>query len=361
MKRAHLYALGVSLALVIWMLLGLVSKSTTAHDTKSSSDNASPQKQFTVKAVNLKSAWVSKHVFAHGEVSPSREIDIKAETKGRVRQIYHSEGSRVEKGQLILSLDMANRDLELIKAKAKVEEYQRKLKGQKDLSHRGFAAKSKIDEAKAALKTSEAELELIKRDIAYTKIRAPFAGILEKQQVEIGDFVDVGDVVSTLIDNTPLLVKVHVSQHDVDKLHLGDRAKIVLASGKRLTGRIQFISARADNRTRTYLVDIEVSNTDNIRSGGSASVYIDIGRVKGHRISSSMVSLDKKGLAGVKTLDKQNKVRFYPVAIIRSDMHHLWVTGLPDEVRVITIGHSFVNVGEKVSVLNEKKHHESHH
>ena len=102
--------------------------------------------------------------------------------------------------------------------------------------------------------------------------------------------------------------------------------------------------------TRTFLVEVEVANEDGaIPAGISAEIVIPTGEVTAHFLSPSIVSLDTQGALGVKTVNAENEVEFFPIEIVRAQIEGIWVTGLPDTVDVITVGQGYVNAGETVA------------
>ena len=65
-------------------------------------------------------------------------------------------------------------------------------------------------------------------------------------------------------------------------------------------------------------------------------------------MSPAAVSLDHDGALGVKVVDDQSIVRFYPIEIVRSQIEGIWVTGLPETAQIITVGQGYVSTGETV-------------
>ena len=72
--------------------------------------------------------------------------------------------------------------------------------------------------------------------------------------------------------------------------------------------------------------------------------------VSAHRVSPSLFTLNDDGALGLRTIDQENRVEFYPVVIIEDSPDGAWVTGLPKKARLITIGHEFVSEGQAVEV-----------
>jgi multidrug efflux system membrane fusion protein len=101
--------------------------------------------------------------------------------------------------------------------------------------------------------------------------------------------------------------------------------------------------------TRTFAVELEVPNPDGaLPAGVTAEIQISGGTVMAHKISPSLLNLETDGTIGVKTLDDQDRVIFNPVAIARSQTDGIWVTGLPENARIITVGQGYVLVGQIV-------------
>ena len=69
---------------------------------------------------------------------------------------------------------------------------------------------------------------------------------------------------------------------------------------------------------------------------------------KAHRISPSVLSLNDVGQIGVKIVNAQNRVQFVPVTILSDTSDYMWILGLPDNVRLITVGQDFVSHGQTV-------------
>ncbi len=85
-----------------------------------------------------------------------------------------------------------------------------------------------------------------------------------------------------------------------------------------------------------------------IPAGVSAQLRIPTGTTLAHFVSPAILSLDTDGALGVKTVDSEDEVVFYPIEIVRAQTDGIWVTGLPDEADIIAIGQGYVNDGETV-------------
>ena len=65
--------------------------------------------------------------------------------------------------------------------------------------------------------------------------------------------------------------------------------------------------------------------------------------------------MDDDGVVGVKILDSDNIVRFAPLTILADTNKSMWISGLPEQARIITIGHQFVATGQKIDTAVEQE------
>tara|TARA_R110002124_G_scaffold273815_1_gene443389 strand:+ start:1849 stop:2877 length:1029 start_codon:yes stop_codon:yes gene_type:complete len=295
-------------------------------------------------------------ITAQGHVMPNREVTLRAETNGRVNSIILQEGVTVKRGEAILNLNQNGRKEKLAKAISKTKEEQHKYSAAKKLYQKGHIAKTSIDEAYVALKTAESEEKQIRLEIEKTTIVAPFDGIIDKQQIEVGDYLSVGDQILTIVDNNPLIVSVQVSQHDISTIYNNQKVEVKFLTGQKKSGEISFIAPRADQATRTFRVEIKVQNLEGLPSGISAIANIPKKSVMSHFLSPALLTLNKKGETGIKIVNKDSIVEFYPVTIITARPNGIYVGGLPTSSKIITSGQGFVSAGEKVSYVFPEKY-----
>jgi len=192
----------------------------------------------------------------------------------------------------------------------------------------------------------QAQVEL---DIANTKIKAPFDGVLELRHVEMGAYVSKNIAVARVVDEDPYLVVGQVSEIDVPFLKVGDPGTATLASGATIEGKIRFIATTADPKTRTFRVELEVSNRGGqLRDGLTAEIEVEVDERMAHHVSSAILTLNDEGVLGVRGLEGENTVKFFPVEIIDDTGDGVWLNGLPERVDVISVGQEFVREGDRV-------------
>jgi multidrug efflux system membrane fusion protein len=234
-------------------------------------------------------------------------------------------------------------------AKALLKQREIEYKASKSLSVKGFRAETSLAQAEAALEAARAELARIEVDIANTKVRAPFDGVLNTRPMELGDFVSVGDEVATVVDLDPIYVVGYVSEREVGHFKLGDAGTARLTDGRVLQGTIHYIAAMAESATRTFRVELEVPNPDGaVVDGVTAELEIEQGATRAHLVSPAILSLSDEGIVGIKAVGADNVVAFHPVQILGDGPEGVWLGGLEETLTVITVGHEFVQPGHAV-------------
>lgn len=345
-KQTIIFILLVSI-LCSWVL-GRVFGSDAIQDTDS-------QKQplLSVKTKISKASPKVLYINATGFSEADRKVDLKAEVQGRITEILVKEGSAVKAGAIIAKIDPRDKVAKKMEAEANLSQKRLEYEAAKKLHAKDFKSDTGLALAKAEFNQAEAQLASVEREIDHTIIKAPFDGVLELSQVEVGSFVDIGDVVGTVMDLDPLVAVINIPESEISLVKVGQKAKIKLLGDQEIAGDVHYISQIADDKTRSFRVEIDIPNKDrSVPEGISLEVGIPIGDRMAHNISPAILSLDDNGVIGVK-LVKEGLVKFMPVKIIDSNNENLWVTGLPDQAEIITVGQEFTVDNQKVNPVRE--------
>lgn len=289
-----------------------------------------------------------------GRTDYDKQVMVKSEIDGRIAKIDMEESHSVKDGQVIARIDIDNRQAKLDEAKAVLDQREIEYAAAKKLAQKGFQSEVRRSEAAANLSAAKSQLRQAQIDLNNTAITAPFDGRVQIQSVEVGDYVQQGDPIATLVDMDPILIKGQVSERDISRIALGAEAAVSLITGEKLTGIISRIAPVADSATRTFEVAIEVINADgHIPVGITAELSLPMQQVSAHLLSPSLLTLSEEGKIGVKYVDKQDMVRFATITIVEDTLNGMWVSGLPDHARLISVGHEYVKTGQKVQAVNQ--------
>lgn len=353
-RQSVLIALTVALALGGWLLSGQFGDSAATEPTATDTENE-PLAPMSVRVREFEARPVTREVVFSARTAPAREVTLRAEAEGRVVEIPIERGARVEAGAVIARLDARDREAQLAEARATVRQRQLEYDGARRLGERGMQAETQVAQAMAALEQAQAQLKRVEVELDHTVIRAPFAGVLDQRLVEVGDYLGIGDSVARLLELDPLVITGAVSQDRISELRPGMQADARLLTGRTLSGRVRYVAAAADAATRTFTVELEVANPEaTLPSGVTAEVRVPTDSVLAHYLSPSLLALDDAGALGVKTVADDGKVRFNPVVIVQASPAGVWLTGLPETARVITVGQGFVHAGQTVRAVPEQ-------
>lgn len=333
------------IAIVAWMGSGFI------YPSEEDVPIAAPVETAPVAVATRQSVAeeVTLYFQAEGQALPDRDTPIRAEASGDVAEVLIEKGDDVAKGDIIARLTTDRVDADFRRAQQELDRAQREFSNASDLRDRGVATVDRVTEARADLAAAQAQLAAAQDALDSTNIVAPFAGRVETLSLDAGEFISAGADVGRIVDNKPLTVALQVPQQALNRIQNGQNARVTFITGEVREGRVTFVGTSASAETRTFLAEIEVSNEDGaIPAGISAEIRIPTGTTSAHFITPSVVSLHPDGSTGVKVVE-DDKVVFREIQAVRAEVDGIWVTGLPDEVQIITIGQGFVRDGETIN------------
>lgn len=364
MKIKHFVALGLVAIVVVWMAYPrergalddgypLPERDGVVNAVSGNSAITNDNQNFTVRVARVNARTFVQKVRVRGQTKAFRLVDVRAEVAGRVVATPIIRGARVNAGDVLCEIAVDSRASDLQEARSRQEQAQMEYQGALDLQTRGLQSRVGIAQLKAALDATAAAVTRAELALQKTKITAPFAGILETRDVEVGALMDLGGKCGSLLDDTPMLLVGLVPEQEVGKLFLGAPVTASLLTGENVAGKVTYISRAADAISRSYAIEVEIDATETgIRQGVTAEIYIAANETEAHLIPASSLTLNDEGLVGVKIVDQNSVVQFVPVTIIGENTDidpGMWVTGLPQSSVVVTHGQEIVFPGQVVN------------
>jgi multidrug efflux system membrane fusion protein len=350
MNRSLAIAAAITLAAVAWVLSGQFAGSRpAAPDVPAPKTAAAEEPVQAVRVATLTARPMVSEVILQGRTQAWRAVDLRAEVRGRVEEALVERGAAVAGGTPLLRLAVNDRRALLDQGKALLAQRQIEYDAARTLNQRGHAAAVQLAQAKANLDAAHAAVRRAEVDLANTEIRAPFGGVLDQRPVNLGDFLDVGNPVATVVDLDPLRVVGFASERSVAELRVGAAGFARIIGQEEVEGRIAYIAATADAATRTFRVELEIPNRGNrIVAGLTAQLRLPVATKVAHFVSPSALSLADDGSIGVKIVDADQRARFLPVEIVGTAGDGVWLSGLPERITLITVGHEYVGPGNRV-------------
>jgi RND family efflux transporter MFP subunit len=226
---------------------------------------------------------------------PNEDVRVSALVSGRVVSLTVAEGDPVKAGQVLAKLDDHSYQAQLQQAegatqqsKANLDNAQLTRTRNEDLFERGIVARKDVEDARtqesvaaAALKQSEASLELARLQLARSQIISPISGVVAKRFVSVGEQVD-GTAAQPMVEIANLEEVEFMGNAPatyLGKMHPGETVEVTsdAAVGRKFAGRVVAISPAVDPATGVGLVRIRIPNRDgSLRMGLFLNAEIDI-------------------------------------------------------------------------------------
>ena len=146
------------------------------------------------------------------QIRSIQHIEIRALEKGYLQNIYVDEGQFIKKGQPMFQISPLLYEAELQKAQAEVNYVEIEYQNTKTLADSNVVSANEVALAKAKLDKAKAELALAQVHLGFTKISAPFDGIMDRFHVRQGSLIEDGDLLTTLSDNSEMWVYFNVPE-----------------------------------------------------------------------------------------------------------------------------------------------------
>ncbi|MCF5859062.1 efflux RND transporter periplasmic adaptor subunit [Aeromonas veronii] len=242
-----------------------------------------PEPEFPVTAMVTKAQdWVPT-IEAIGFIEPNQGVTLSTELAGTIDAITFESGKPVKADQLLLSLDSTVERANLRASQAKLPAAKAKFDRFQNLYKTSSISKEQLDEAEAAYRSLEADIESLKATIARREVRAPFSGVVGLRNVFLGQYLQPGTDIVRLEDTSVMRLRFTVPQTDISKITLGQTIKINVDAypQTQFDGHITAIEPAVNFQSGLIQVQADIPNNDGqLRSGMFARASIILPTVK---------------------------------------------------------------------------------
>ena len=354
MKPQYQWALGIAIFVTLYLVTGIFRSGGTADDALKA--QAKADQIPIVRVAKLNAVPHEAVIILRGHTEALHQVDVRAEVDGVIASLHFEKGDRVKKDQVLCEIKLNDRGARAAQAEALMAQASKELEIARELYKEGFRSKTQLAQAVAAYEAAKAGASTMNIQLADTRIRAPFAGVVEERYANVGDYLTVGSKCAMVMAPEPFLAIGTVSEELVSQIAPGNKARVKLVTGENVEGTVRFVAEHADASTRTFRVEVEVPNPDaKLRSGVSADINIvPLHLIPANRVSPGILVLEDNGAVGVRVVQK-GIVRFLPVQVISDGPDGMWIAGLPATIDVIIVGQEFVTNGERVKAVLDNK------
>lgn len=338
--------------IIILALLGLIItfKNASGDPAKENRRNNAP----LVKVEQPTRQLIRYQLMYTGDVNPYQQATIYARIAGSLEKMNADLGSTVKGGQLLARIDSLEPYDQVQQMSATYENARLAYERSKSLLRGNLISKQDVDNADAAMKVAHANYELAKTRLGYTRIAAPFPGIITRR------FLDPGTYLAS--SSTPLFqlmyidsvkIVISIQERDLVQVKKGTRAEVsVDAYGDRkFLGTVTRMADALDLSTRSMAVEIDIANYDHLlKPGMFATVTLVIGdHPNALTVSTMAIQKDDSG-SFVYVADSGRAKQKRLVAGAEQGNRTEVLSGLDGSEPVIVVGQQLVKDGGFINI-----------
>ncbi len=267
----------VTLAIIVIVLLLSIPKlKALKENTGGANTRAQGESEIPVEGMVLKAESFDTKILTTGTIMANEEVELRSEISGKIVRIYFSEGSRVQKGDLLIKINDAELQAQLQKAQFRKKLAEDKLARTRRQLEIEAVSQETYDNDLNELNVIKSELNLIRAQIDKTEIRAPFNGYIGLKFVSEGSYISPSTKIATLVSKNPVKIDFSIPERYAGKVQTGDKIYFKpQGREEKLQGEIYAIEPKVDTETRTLqLRGIYENKTGEILPGAFVEVEL---------------------------------------------------------------------------------------
>jgi len=369
----------ISFALLLLVLAGCTNPKETENIEKP---------EVVEEVVYVNTSNIIKDTFRNelslpSKLEPKENVIITSKVSADVSYINKDIGDKVQRGNLIARLDDTIYRLQYDKAKVALknarnnyniaetnyEDLQTNYNRNKELHEKKFIsdvefealekafniAKDNLDSAKVGVIASENDLALANENLKNTYIKAPITGIVSEKNISVGENVNPGARIFSVVNIDKLLVNIGVSEEHILKIKEDMEITISVDNVNiEFKGKVTNISPILDSRTNTYKVIAEIENEENLlKAGMFANVEILFEEKESLAIQKEAIYKNEEGNYIFVIEDNRAKIMYVETGL-KNEKNVEILSEIPADLEIITLANSKLKNGVKIEVNSLK-------
>lgn len=235
----------------------------------------------TVNIMIVKDTALSNQIDITGTIDANERVNLISQTAGNITGIYFTEGTRVQKGQLLVKV--YNQDLQ-----ASLQQIQAQMVLARDIQNRNkillqkeAVSKEEYETSLSSLNSLKAQADVIRAQITRTEIRAPFSGIIGLRNVSPGGYLSPSTSIATLVNIDPAKLTFSVPERYLPIIGKGSKVVFSVESArKNFSATVYAIEPALDANSRTITVRAKAPNPDNqLTAGAFAKIKLTLDQI----------------------------------------------------------------------------------
>lgn len=227
-----------------------------------------------VEVAEAQNRKISSYYFSTAALEPEKMVDILVKTAGQVETIHMEEGDVVREGALLCALEDREQEVALEEARINRDKQKREFERLKAVHERSLISDKEFSDITYQYELAKNQYDAALLRYEYTKVRAPFSGVITERTVDKGQNVTIGTKLFSIADTEPMLLRLYLPENEVASIKVGQEVFITPDSDPSavLSGKIMLISPSVDERTGT--VKVTVKTEGNAMPGSFVRVRI---------------------------------------------------------------------------------------
>lgn len=340
----------------------------TAISCASETKNISIEKYQVTHPVQTDTSYISEYV---GEIRSIQNVEIRSRLNGYLEHVHVDEGDEVHGGQVLFTVNSSVYQQQLLSAKAALNSVKAELKSAaleltnvRSLHAKTIASDTELELAiakaeglKAKMEESEAAVELAQLMMAFTQIKAPFDGIINRIPHKKGSLIDEEMLLTSISNNDDMFVYFNVSERDYLDYVMDTKDKqeqevfLILANDKTYPhkGRIETVEGEIDPSTGNIAFRARFRNPEYILKHGGTGKILLSNTLQNALLIPQKSTFDRQENLCVFVVDSDSIVRVRTIVpLMRLPRLFAISSGLSPQDRIIYEGVQLIEEGEKI-------------
>ncbi|MHB1080678.1 MAG: efflux RND transporter periplasmic adaptor subunit [Prosthecobacter sp.] len=290
------------------------------------------------------------------QIRSCRNIEIRALERGYLEAVSVKEGQYLKEGDLMFTILPRVYSAVVKRAEAEAQVARVEYENTKRLLETNVVSDKELTMAKAKLDQKMAEVNLSQTHLGFTTIKAPFSGLMDRLRLRNGSLVEVGDLLTTLSDNSEMWIYFNVPEADyleyasTVQSEESKKVTLIMANGKIFDhkGRVNVIEGEFNNKTGTIPFRADFPNPKGLlRHGETGNIRMQRA-VKAALLVPQKSTFELGGDHYIYKVDKDDVIRQVKIHV-EEELEDLFVVngGLTTEDRIIFEGQRQAHDGEK--------------
>ncbi|GAO41899.1 efflux RND transporter periplasmic adaptor subunit [Flavihumibacter petaseus] len=312
--------------------------------------------------VTVDTAFTKDYV---AQVRSIRNIEIRAQEKGFLQNIYVDEGQSVKAGQVLFRIMPKLYEAELLKAQAEAKAAEIELQNATALAEKNVVSKNEQAVAQAKLDQANAEVALAKLHLSFTEIKAPFDGTIDRIPKKLGSLIDEGELLTSLSDNSEMFAYFNVSEPEYLDYQTNTKGRgnakvnLLLANGQQLkyNGVVETIESEFDNETGNIAFRAKFPNPDRLLKHGETGKVLMTMPLKNALVIPQKATYEVQDKKYVLVVDNNNLVHSRNITVL-GELPDLYVinTGLTADEKILLEGVQKVKDDDRIQFKFQDPH-----